>query len=323
MAPAATIAGQTRLVAVCSRHLGRAQTYATDFRFERAYDSYTQLLGDDDVDVVYLATPNSLHESQAVQAAQAGKHVLVEKPMALSSAGARRMVDACREAGVKLGVGFHLRHHPAHVQLRDVLREGRLGKPLLINLQWVKANALRDGWWRNPDQVGAYVTMARGVHLIDLLAFLTGQQPLEVSAMTDGQREDRPLEDTILVTARMPGDTFGHLVASRLFQSTENTLEIFCSEGRALATGTLGTDGDGSLEMWTGDEAERIAYAGNNPYQAEIESFNRAILQDTEPDPSGMDGLKAVLVTEAVLDSARTHASVSVLALAEDESCRR
>jgi 1,5-anhydro-D-fructose reductase (1,5-anhydro-D-mannitol-forming) len=314
MAPAAQIAEDTRMVAVCSRDLTRARAYASDFGFERAYDSYSELLDDDDVDVVYLATPNQLHESQTVQAAQAGKHVLVEKPMALTSAGAQRMVDACRERGVKLGVGFHLRHHPAHVQLRSLLRKGRLGKPLLINLQWVKANALRDGWWRDPAQVGAYVTMARGVHLIDLLAFLTGQQPLEVSATSDGQRDDRPLEDTILVTLRLPGDAFGHLVGSRVFQSAENTLEVFCSEGRALAIGTIGTDGDGSLELWIADDAQRITYADNNPYQTEIESFNRAILEGTEPDASGLDGLNAVRVTEAVLESARTGGSVSVVA---------
>lgn len=313
MAPAARIAKDTRLVAVCSRDLGRAQTYAADFGFERAYGNYSELLEDDEVDVVYLATPNNLHESQTVQAAQAGKHVLVEKPMALTSAGAQLMVDACRENGVKLGVGFHLRHHPAHVQLRDALRAGRLGKPLLINLQWVQANALRDGWWRDPAQVGAYVTMARGVHLIDLLAFLTGEQPLEVSATTDGQREDRPLEDTILVTMRMPGDGFGHLVASRLFQNTDNTLEIFGSEGRALALGTIGTDGSGSLALWTSEEIRHKTYADHDPYQAEIESFNRSVLQNMEADPSGIDGMNAVRVTEAVLKSARTGRSVSLM----------
>jgi 1,5-anhydro-D-fructose reductase (1,5-anhydro-D-mannitol-forming) len=317
MAPAARLARDTRLVAVCSRDLSRAQAYATDFGFERAYDSYSALLADDDVAVVYLATPNHLHESQTIQAARAGKHVLVEKPMALTIAGAERMVDACRDRNVKLSVGFHSRHHPAHIHMRELLQGGTLGKPLLISMEWVKANALRDGWWRDPEQVGAYVTMARGVHLIDLMAFLTGHQPLEVSATSDGQRDDQPLEDTILATFRMQDETFGHLVASRLFQRTENRLEIFCSEGRALASGTLGTDGGGSLEVWTSDDTTRTTYTDHSPYQAEIESFNRSILENTEPNCSGLDGLNAVRVTNAVLESAHTRKSVPLGPLAE------
>ena len=85
MAPAAKHASNTRLVAVCSRNLSRAQDYARDFGFERAYDNYSRLLRDEQVDVVYLATPNHLHKKQTIEAARAGKHVLVEKPMALTS----------------------------------------------------------------------------------------------------------------------------------------------------------------------------------------------------------------------------------------------
>lgn len=310
MAPAGQRAQRTRLAAVCSRDLARAQEYATDFGFERAYDDYAALLRDDEVDVVYLATPNHLHEKHTIEAARAGKHVLVEKPMALTSLQAEAMVNACRQSGVKLGVGFHLRHHPAHVEIRDILRKGLLGKPLMVQLQWIKTNPRRDGWWQDPDQVGAYVTMARGVHLIDLLSFLTDQQPIDVMAMTDGQREGRPLEETALALLRLPEDVFGSLVASRLFQQADNSLAIYCTEGHVRAVGTVGTDPTGSLDIATANGVQRLTYGTRDPYRAEIEAFNLNIRENTEPNASGVDGMNVVRVTEALLESARTHKAI-------------
>jgi len=311
MGPAARRADGTRLVAVCSRDLSRARDYATTFGFERAYDDYAAVLADERVDVVYLATPNHLHERQTIQAAEAGKHVLVEKPMALSSVQAESMVDACRRAGVKLGVGFHLRHHPAHVEIRRLVGEGALGTPLMVHLQWVKLNVRRDGWWQDPDQVGAYVTMAKGVHLLDLLTFLTGRHPVEVTAMTDGQRADRPLEETALAILRLPGDLFGVLVASRLFPGAESSLVLFGSEGRVQALGTLSTDPTGSMEVSTATQARQASYSDADPYQLQIEAFNRSVTEDVEPSASGIDGLNVVRLTEALLESARTGTTVA------------
>jgi len=312
MAPAAQRAGNTRLVAVCSRDLARARGYATDFGFARAYDDYAELLADDEVDVVYLATPNHLHERQTIQAAQAGKHVLVEKPMALTSFSAEAMVDACKSRGVKLGVGFHLRHHPAHVEIKRLLQAGTLGRPVVFRMEWLRANARRDGGWQDPEQVGAYISMARGVHLLDLICFLTDQQPLEVTSMTDGQRADRPLEETALAILRMPDDVFCSIIASRLFPNTENSLAIYGSQGRALALDTVGTDQGGSLEISTSHVATRIAYQGCDPYRAEIEAFNRSIVENLEPNASGVDGMNVVRITEAMLDSARAGKAVAV-----------
>jgi 1,5-anhydro-D-fructose reductase (1,5-anhydro-D-mannitol-forming) len=315
MAPAAQHASNTRLVAVCSRNLSRAQDYAREFGFERAYADYSTLLRDKQVDVVYLATPNHLHEKQTIEAARAGKHVLVEKPMALTTEQAQAMVEACRNEDVKLGVGFHLRHHPANLEIRELLQNGSIGKPVMIQLQWVKSNPLRDGWWRDPSKVGAYVTMARGVHLIDLLMFLTGDEPVELMAMTDGQREDRPLEETAVALLRYPDDVFACLTASRLFKGAENSLEIFATEGHIRAIGTLGTDPTGSIEISALNGVQRVAYSPRDPYQAEIEAFNVSISDNTEPNASGVDGMNVVRITEALLKSARTHSAIALRSL--------
>src|SRR5512146_1808318 len=111
--PSLRAAEGSALSAICSRDLTRAQEMATECGFARAYDSYQAMLGDDSVEAVYICTPNALHAQHAIQAAQAGKHVLVEKPMTLTSPDAEAMIEACEAANVRLGVGFHLRHHTA------------------------------------------------------------------------------------------------------------------------------------------------------------------------------------------------------------------
>ena len=128
MAPAINAADGASLAAVMSRDMGRAEAFAQKHGSASAYDDLDALLRDPAVDVVYIASPNALHAEQAVRAAEAGKHVLVEKPMALSVDDAQRMIDACDSAGVRLGVGFHLRAHEGHQRLRTLVADGALGR---------------------------------------------------------------------------------------------------------------------------------------------------------------------------------------------------
>src|SRR6266508_1896419 len=103
------------LAAVCSRTAERAETFAREFGAARSYSDYSAFLSDEAVSLVYIATPNALHAHQTIEALGAGKHVLVEKPMALTVEDAERRVETARSRGLRLGVGFHLRHHPVHL----------------------------------------------------------------------------------------------------------------------------------------------------------------------------------------------------------------
>src|SRR5262245_24815954 len=127
LAPAISMAKDTRLVAVCSRDRERAEAFADKHGAQVAYTSLEALVDDPRVDAVLIASPNFLHAPYTVRAAQAGKHVLVEKPMAVSIEEAVDMVRACQAYGVKLGVGFHLRYHPGHQEARRLVGEGVLG----------------------------------------------------------------------------------------------------------------------------------------------------------------------------------------------------
>lgn len=312
MAPALARAEDTQLAAVCSRELPRAEEVADRFGFSRAYDSYEALLQDNRVDVVYICTPNSLHAEQTIQAAEAGKHILVEKPMALRSSDAEAMVKACAAARVRLGVGFHLRHHPAHQEARRLIQEARLGKAYLFDLRWVMANPRRGGWWQDPDMIGAYILAARGVHLMDLTHFLSNLEPTSVTMMSDGQRPDRPLEETAVMTLRLGDDIFASLIASRYAVGTQNSLAVYGTSGTVRADGTIGPRPTGRLRLQARDSVTEIEYNAKDPYQAEVEAFNRSVLDGTTPSASGVDGLRVVRITEAAIQSAREGRTVEI-----------
>src|ERR671919_2034727 len=131
IAPAMAEAGGGELVGVYSRDQGRADEFAQKHGARAAYSKLDDLLGDSRVDGVFVSSPNALHAEHVVQAAQAGKHVLCEKPMATTVADAVRMVQACRRAGITLGVAFNLRQHPGYIRARELVAAGTLGRIVL------------------------------------------------------------------------------------------------------------------------------------------------------------------------------------------------
>jgi len=188
MAPAIRVAQDSKLVAVCSRDQARAEAFAQKHGSLFAYSDYEAMLQNPQVDAVYIASPNALHKEHTVKAAQAGKHVLCEKPMALSLADCQTMIRACRDAAVLLGVGFHLRHHQAHIEARRCIQRGEVGELVMGHAQWAGGvrgqlhPAPRGGllaWWDDPQMSGGGSMMATGVHAVDLLRFVTGREVVE------------------------------------------------------------------------------------------------------------------------------------------------
>jgi predicted dehydrogenase len=160
-----TVEGST-LGAVCSRDPRKAAAFAQRFGAARSYSAYGDMLADAAVDAVYIATPNSLHAPQTILALEAGKHVLVEKPMALTVADAQRMVEVARHRARHLAVGFHLRKHPVHQEMRRSLAVGEVGEAVFAQALWGSYasdfwQSGRDRWQMNPSLAGAGSIMGR------------------------------------------------------------------------------------------------------------------------------------------------------------------
>jgi 1,5-anhydro-D-fructose reductase (1,5-anhydro-D-mannitol-forming) len=324
IAPAINAAADSQLVAVYSRDQARAEAFARKHGASAAYHSLDDLLRDSRVDAVFIASPNSLHARQTRQAAQAGRHVLTEKPMATTLEDAVGMVRVCRERGVKLGVGFNLRQHPGHILARQLITQGVLGRVCLVQGQWgfgVRGQGApppRTGlrqWWDQPDLIGnASTMMGTGVHVVDLLRFLLDQEVTEVAAISDGQTDERPLEQLAAMSLRFSSGAIGTVCCGRVLPDSRNDFTIYGSDGRITGRATLWEARQGKVEVVSETVNHTQVcpgdYLGN--FIAEIEDFHHAIEEDREPAASGVDGLRVVEVTLAMVESAWTKRTVRI-----------
>ena len=323
MAPAINSAQDTTLAAVCSRDMIQAQEFASTHGAGAAYDSYEDMLKDPNVDAVYVASPNSLHAEHTIQAALAGKHVLCDKPMALTVEDCQRMVDTCKEENVKLGICFHLRHHPGHNEVRNLVKSGALGVISLAQGQWGAGElgqafplprSGRMAWWDSPTMAGAGAMMGSGVHVVDMLRYVTGQEVTEVVALTDGQTAERPLEQLTTMLLRFHDGTLGMVYSTRRTPNPMSDLILHGSGGRIAFYNSLSMTLQGHLEVRVAQKTRTHSYNGKDTalYTNMVEAFHRSIDQDEEPNASGWDGLKVAQVTAAMVESARTGRTIKL-----------
>jgi 1,5-anhydro-D-fructose reductase (1,5-anhydro-D-mannitol-forming) len=317
MAPAINATAGARPVAVCSQEIEQAQTFAQKHCIPSAYDSYDAMLKDPRVDVVYVASPNFLHMEHTIKAARAGKHVLCEKPMALTTNDCLKMIEICKREGVKLGIGFHLRQHPAHKEVRRLTDEGALGITSLIQGQMSSGQigqifppprSGRMEWWNHLEMAGAGAMVAMGVHVTDTLRYVINQEITEVLAMSDGNPSSRPIEQVATLLVRFKDDTIGMIYASRRTPHPMNNLILHGSEGRIACYDTVDVVLTGRIEIQTGDirRIENYEFDDIGLYVREVDAFCRAVVEDQEPDATGWDGLRSVQIAVAMIESAQS-----------------
>ncbi len=322
IAPAMKLANDARLVAVFSRDQDRANAFAETHGADAAYSDLNALLADSRIDAVFIASPNHLHASQTIRAAAAGKHVLAEKPMATTVSDASAMIDACRDHGVTLGMGFELRFHPAHLWAREIIDDGVIGRIRLAHGQWGRGNrgepthrprtGLRE-WWETPGLIGdASVLVGLGVHVFDLMRFLLREEVVEVAAMTDGQTVRQPLEHIATIALRMSSGTIAQVMCGRMLPDTQNDLAIYGSEGRIATKETIWEARLGRADLVSATKNENESYEYNYlaNFVAELNDFRDALEQSRPASATGEDGLKAARVTAAAIESAKTGRTI-------------
>ena len=293
----------------------------------KACKSEAELLASD-VDVVYIATPALEHCGQVCRAAMAGKHVFCEKPLAMTVSECDVALQACADKGVQLGVGLMMRFHAQHQAALSLIREGRIGAPVLGRAQlscWYPPIA--GAWRQDPAKGGGGSLMDLGGHCIDLLEMFLGRTT-RVQCVTGNLVQDYASEDTALVLLEFASGAKG--VDDCLFNvpdaSSLNRLELYGSQGSVLAEGTIGQGMAGNmiarLESASGAYAaaqDRDAGGGVtispdpvNMYRAEVEAFSQAILGGTPPPVSGREGRWSQVVLAACYESARKGCRITL-----------
>ena len=281
-----------------------------------------------DIEAVYIATPPQYHREQVLACAAARKHVLCEKPLALTVPDAEAMAAGCAKAGVHFGAGFMLRFVAQHCEALRMIAEGKLGKPVFARAQlscWYPPMA--GAWRQEPATGGGGSLMDMGGHCLDLQEMFFG--PIKaVSCFTSRTVHAYASEDSAVVSVQFANGALG--VVDAFFcmpdEASENRLELYGSLGSILARGTIGQGDHGDMtaclvERAGAYEAQQSRALGQtvaidpkpvNTYRAEIEEFSQAILDGREPSNNAQLGLRSQRVLAACYESARTGKVVQI-----------
>ena len=232
--PALMQAPGSTVVAVMRRDAEKARDFALRHGVPRWYADVDALLADPEVDAVYVASPHHLHLAHVTRAAQAGKAILCEKPVGVSTAEAQAVVDVCRAASVSLSVAYYRRYWPVVQEMRRLLADGAIGEVVQARVQ-LADHFLPDperAWLTEPEQAGGGALANAGSHWIDLIRYLLGDV-VEVTAACSGHFGGFKTEDTIGVQMRMA--TAGAGVAQRdaVFPRSRERVR-HCRHGRAF-----------------------------------------------------------------------------------------
>ncbi len=300
--PALSRTRGAQLWSVLSRDRGRAIEFAKKHNAASAapaHDSLQALLADPELDAVIVATPDRLHADHTIAALRAGKHVLVEKPMATSAAEARSMVDAARASKVQLGVGYHLRWHNGHRLLSRSVHKGELGELRHIRVQWTYRTKDTSNWRASPTVGRWWALGAVGTHAVDMARWMmvpSCGEVVEVRSLCTSPVHNSAHEETALVMLRFASGATAEVIASVLFDST-SMVEIHGTDGSAMCEGTMGPHGGGVVRL-RGDE---IAFEKTDPYVGELTDFVSAIRFGREPEVTGSEGARNIEVLEAAM----------------------
>jgi len=302
-----------RLVAFGSRSLSNAQAYAERHGAARAVGSLDALLADDDVQVVYIATPNALHPQHAVQCLRAGRHVLVDKPMATSVQGAQVMADAAVKNRRLLGVLQQQRFHPANMHLLRLKDEGRLGRLRVLRVQVGMWYAPDQNWRGTPALSGGGVAMDLGPHALDLMLEVAGDV-VRVDACLRTLQFPGEVEDFCSARLDFAGGAMGLLELSYCAHGYGGRVEAYGSDATFVVEGSMQSAGVYHTWFRRGQTPEPMQreIAGFDCYQAAIEDFTDAVLHAGEPSITMDDGLRVMRLIEAIYESARRGAPVEV-----------
>jgi predicted dehydrogenase len=302
VAPALASAEGCELIAVSRARADLAEAFAQEFGARRWYAGAQEMLGDGEIDAIYIATPVHLHRDQTVAAAAAGKHVLCEKPMALNVDECEDMIASCEKSGVFLGIAYYRHFYPVVRRIKEILASGKIGRPVLAELRaFERFNpplGAERSWLLDPEQAGGGPMMDFGCHRFEILINILGE-PSGVQGLTTSAAFSRRVEDTATAMLSFQGGAQGVVIVSHATFASKDTLDIYGTEG-SLHVSILN---EGVLRIVTrdGERVENLPPHGNI-HQPLIEDFARAVIERRHPKVDGALGRSVSAAIARVYD---------------------
>lgn len=312
--PAFANAGSnSELVAVVSGDEEKRRVLGERYGLEHlgGYDEYEEVLQASGADAVYIALPNHMHREYTERAAQAGVHVLCEKPMALTVEDCEAMIDACEEAGVKLMIAYRLHFEEANLTSIDLARKGNIGEPMIF--AGLLTHQVRAGDIRQIADVGGGALYDEGLYCINAARYLFDAEPTEVSCNWNVGSDPRSegVDDTTSAILRFPGGKLAIFAVSQVAASV-SSFRLVGTEGDVLVEEAFAYVGDRTLRITRDGETEVRTISSQDQFAPELLYFSHCVLEDKEPEPSGLEGLADVRIMQALQESARTGRVVSL-----------
>ena len=303
VAPALRDLPNCDLVAVARARVDLARSFAEQFGARKWRPDWEALALDQEIDAVYIATPVHLHAAQTIAAAEAGKHVLCEKPMALNVEECERMIAACRAHHVKLGVAYYRHFYPAIARVKEVIRSGEIGQPVVAQLNAFERFNPDPGharhWLVEKAKAGGGPMFDFGCHRIEVLLNIFG--PItRTTGSTANVLFDRDVEDTAVALFEFEGGMRGVLTVTHAACEPQDTVGIFGSEG-SIHIPVLN---QGVMRIKTAASERAETHPPHpNLHQPLIDDFTQAVLADRVPQVGGAIGREVAKIEAEIYGS--------------------
>ena len=300
------------VVSVYSRDRERASGYAQDLRLQRHFTHLEPFLADPELDAVYISTTNDKHREEAIAAAKAGKHILCEKPLALTVEDAQAMIDAANAAGVVIATNHHLRNMETHRAIKDVIKSGQLGHVTSARISFtVDLPGDLARWRLNDPKTGAGVVLDLTVHDMDLLRFYFDADPVSVTAMglTSGNAP-HGIKDNVMTIWEFPGRLLVSCHDTFLVPFGGTAIDVHGMSGSVHGADVMWQKPQGRITVRGADGTHEIRVEHLVPYDRTVEDFVKAVRGTGQPSVTGEDGIKALRLALAAVQSIETGTAV-------------
>ena len=318
--PALMSLDSCRVLAVVDKNLAAARDLAQRCGAPHVLSDAGEIRRLSEAHAVYVATWPALHCEHAVLAAEAGKHVFCEKPMAVSLAECDRMLAACRSAGVRLMIGNNQRFHAAHQRVKQLMQENAIGPIVLAKVDFLTSFRLRQGERFRPTQYrltkglgGGGVVMDMAIHAIDLVRYLLGDEVAAVGCFHDHLVYEAEAEDTAVIHLRFRKGTLGTISVSGGIPYGRNAVELYSERGAIITERSLARVAEDTQVRVLLDGAwTQQATPALDSFRAEIEHFVASIARGAEVAVSGEEGKADLAVALAAYRSFVDRRLVSI-----------
>ncbi len=303
--------------AICDVNKDRAEEMAAKFGIKEVYTDHKEMLAKADIDAVSVCTPNKFHASQTIDACNAGKHVLCEKPMAINDEECEAMIEAAVRNNVQLMVGFTHRFYNYNQKAKELIAQGVIGKPFMIRVRFAHEGPYiswpaKSNWFFNKELAGGGALLDMGIHALDIMRFLVGDIK-DISANLGTLVRTMEVEDNAICTVNFDNGAMGYLEVGWSSKSGILGIEVYGEDGSMVI------DYSTPIKIYV-DKKKIIGGPGwielkdctGGGWDAEMKAFIQSLQNGTPVPVNGFDGLKGVRLAMAAYKSNAEGRKVSL-----------